>query len=90
MLTPVYTTQFRRDLRKAEQRNRDMQKIKDAMLLLLNEEPLPPQYRDHALKGVWKHYRDLHLEPDWLLIYKIDGNECLFARTGSHADIFSM
>ena len=90
MLTPLYTTQFRRDLRKAEQRNRDMQKIKDAMLLLLNEEPLPPQYRDHALKGVWKHYRDLHLEPDWLLIYKIDGNECLFARTGSHADIFSM
>ena len=67
-----------------------MQKIKDAMLLLLNEESLPPQYRDHALKGVWKHYRDLHLEPDWLLIYKIDGNECLFARTGSHADIFSM
>ena len=90
MLTPVYTTQFRRDLRKAEQRNRDMQKIKDAMLLLLNEEPLPPQYRDHALKGVWKHYRDLHLEPDWLLIYKIEGAECLFARTGSHSDIFSM
>lgn len=90
MRNPVYTTQFRRDVKKAKQRGYDMQKLKTVTLLLLNEEPLPEQYRDHALKGVWKHHRDLHIEPDWLLIYKVDGDDCIFSRTGTHADIFSL
>ncbi len=90
MRNPVYYTHFRRDLKKAEQRGLDMQKLKEVMTLLLTEAPLPKRYRDHALKGAWKHYRDLHVEPDWLLLYKIAGDDCIFARTGTHADIFSM
>lgn len=90
MRNPVYTSQFRRDVKKAEQRGHDMAKLKTAMTLLLTEAPLPQELRDHPLKGQWKHYRDLHIEPDWLLIYKIDGEDCVFARTGTHADIFFM
>ncbi|MDO5484505.1 MAG: type II toxin-antitoxin system mRNA interferase toxin, RelE/StbE family [Desulfovibrionaceae bacterium] len=41
------------------------------------------------MKGRWKKHRELHIEPDWLLVYSIDGNECFFARTGTHSDIFN-
>lgn len=88
MRTPVYTTQFRRDLRKMEQRGYDMNKLKAIILLLLNGSPLPAHCRDHALKGAWKSFRDLHIEPDWLLIYKVEKDNCTFHRTGTHSDIF--
>jgi mRNA interferase YafQ len=52
------------------------------------EIPLPARYLDHPLKGEWKGWRDLHLEPDWLLIYKIDGGTVRFERTGRLADLF--
>ncbi len=90
MRTPDYTNQFKRDFRKAEARKKDMAKMEKAMFLLLTEAALLPEYRDHALKGVWKLHRELHIEPDWLLIYKIDGNDCIFSRTGTHAELFSM
>ena len=90
MRNPVYTTQFNRDLKMVAKRGYDLQKIKTAMVLLLNEAPLPMVYRDHALKGTWKQYRDLHIESDWLLVYKLDGGDCIFARTGTHSDIFSL
>jgi mRNA interferase YafQ len=56
--------------------------------LLIAREELPAIYKDHPLKGDWKGYRDAHIEPDWLLIYRIAGNELHLARTGSHADLF--
>ena len=72
MRNPVYSTQFRRDLKKVEQRGYDLEKLKVVMRILLNEEELPPEYKDHPLKGIWKKHRDLHIAPDWLLIYKIE------------------
>ncbi|GHV49793.1 hypothetical protein FACS1894168_0010 [Deltaproteobacteria bacterium] len=90
MRNPFYSAQFRRDVKKAQQRGYDMQKLKDAVDILLAETPLPPQLHDHALKGEWKRHRELHLEPDWLLLYKILGDDCIFARTGTHADLFSL
>lgn len=91
MLIPVYTTQFKRDVKKVSQRGYDMDKLKQVIDLLLSEERLiPANYKDHALKGRWKPHRELHIEPDWLLIYSIDGKECFFARTGTHADLFSL
>jgi len=56
--------------------------------LLIDGTPLPTVYLDHPLKGDWKDFRDVHIEPDWLLIYKIEGNDVRFERTGRHADIF--
>lgn len=41
-----------------------------------------------ALKGDWKGWRDLHIEPDWLLLYRIDGDTLELVRTGTHADLF--
>jgi len=69
-------------------RNKDMEKLRDLMKLLIAGESVPLEYKDHSLKGNWSHHRDSHLEPDWLLIYKVDGNDLYFVRTGSHADIF--
>ncbi|WP_205622672.1 type II toxin-antitoxin system YafQ family toxin, partial [Haliea salexigens] len=45
-------------------------------------------YLDHPLRGDWKGYRDAHIEPDWLLLYRIEGDELHLARTGTHADLF--
>jgi mRNA interferase YafQ len=72
----------------AGKRGKDMSKLRELILLLAEGEPLPARYRDHALGGAWNHFRDCHIEPDWLLIYKIDG-DCLYpVRTGTHADLF--
>lgn len=88
MLTPVRSSQFKRDVKRAEKRGCDMSKLRKILLLLINGEPLPAALRDHALKGAWKGYRDLHIEPDWLLIYRVAGDELRLARTGTHSDIF--
>ena len=88
MLNPIPVSQFKRDMKLNKKRGKDMSKLRDLMLLLIEEKPLPPEYKDHPLKSNWKHHRDCHIEPDWLLIYKIDGNDLYFVRTGTHADIF--
>ena len=69
-------------------RGKDMSKLRQVLLLLLNGETLPERYRDHPLRGNWTGYRDLHIEPDWLLIYRISGNKLDLVRRGSHSDLF--
>jgi len=88
MRRPTYSGQFKRDVKMAEKRGKDMEKLKQPTRLLIEERPLPRAYLDHPLKGDWKGYRDLHIEPDWLLIYCIDGDTVRFERTGRHADLF--
>ena len=65
-----------------------MDKLKLVLTMLLEQEPLPARYADHPLKGNRKGFRDLHIEPDWLLLYRIDAAELQLARTGTHADLF--
>lgn len=65
-----------------------MAKLRAVLTLLANEEELPPEYRDHGLRGDWIGFRDLHIEPDWLLLYRISGDEVQLARTGTHSDLF--
>jgi mRNA interferase YafQ len=84
----VLTAQFKRDVKLAEKRHKDMSKLRQVFFLLAREEMLPIRYRDHPLGGEWKHHRDLHIEPDWVLIYKISGDSVFMVRTGPHADIF--
>ena len=55
---------------------------------LIHREPLESNHNDHQLKGAWVEHRECHLKPDWLLIYKIVGQEITFERTGTHADLF--
>ncbi len=88
MLTPVISGRFKKDVRRLKRRNKDMVKLTKALDLLLNEQPLPIVYNDHPLKGDWKGFRDLHIEPDWLLLYRVEGSELQLARTGAHSDLF--
>jgi mRNA interferase YafQ len=85
---PSYSSQFRRDVKRMERRGSDMTKLRHVLQLLIDEAPLPERLRDHALKSNWAGYRDLHIEPDWLLLYKLDGNSVHFERTGTHSDLF--
>jgi mRNA interferase YafQ len=84
----VRSTAFRKDVKRLEKRRKDMAKLKVVILLLIDEAPLDPRYRDHPLKGPWAGYRDLHIEPDWLLLYRVSETELYLARTGTHADLF--
>ena len=88
MRKAVFHTKFKRDSKKIEQQGKDLSKMREAIRLLLEDRSLPERYNDHALKGRWKEYRDLHLEPDWILIYKLVDNTVVLARTGSHSEIF--
>ena len=89
MRSPIHSSQFKRDVKVAKKRGKDMDKLKALLILLIEEKPLPAEYLDHPLKGNWIGYRDSHLEPDWLLIYRISGDDLYLARTGNHTDIFS-
>lgn len=88
MLTPVSSSRFKKDVKRAEKRKKDMGKLKTVLLLPISGAPLPAEYADHPLKGDWKGFRDLHIEPDWLLLYRIERDELQLARTGTHADLF--
>jgi mRNA interferase YafQ len=85
---PVPGAQFRRDVKLAKKRGKGMAKLREAILLPIEGDPLPPRYKDHPLAGDWKHFRDCHLEPDWLLIYKIVGEDLHLVRTGTHSGLF--
>ncbi|EFJ8098371.1 type II toxin-antitoxin system YafQ family toxin [Escherichia coli] len=66
-----------------------MNKLKYLMTLLINNAlPLPAVYKDHPLQGSWKGYSDAHVEPDWILIYKLTDKLLRFERTGTHAALF--
>lgn len=88
MLTPVRSGAFKRDVKRAKKRGKDMGKLRALLLLLIEGTPLPERYRDHPLKGEWAGWRDAHIEPDWLLIYRVAGDELQLARTGTHSDLF--
>lgn len=55
---------------------------------LVQREPLSARHRDHPLRGIWKGYREAHIEPDWLVIHQVKGGELHLVRTGAHSDLF--
>jgi mRNA interferase YafQ len=84
------TKQFEGDYRLMVKRGKDIEEMKTVMRQLVNQRPLESRYHDHALTGNLRGHRDCHIEPDWILIYRIDRDlqEITFVRTGSHADLF--
>ncbi|MEN4564359.1 type II toxin-antitoxin system YafQ family toxin [Pantoea agglomerans] len=89
MLTPVRTKAFKADVKRQQRRGKDMTKLKTLITLLVNEQEIPAEYEDHPLQGNWRGYRDAHMEGDWILIYRVDGEDLKLARTGTHQDVFS-
>ena len=82
------TSQFKKDIRLAQRRGYDLDKLKRVIEKLARDEPLEEQYEDHALHGMFKGMRDCHIKPDWLLIYKNTSDELVLVRTGTHSDLF--
>ena len=90
MLELVLSTQFKKDLKKIIKQGKDKSKLDATVKMLQTEVPLPKKLRDHDLIGNWRGYRECHITPDWLLIYKIcQGSVRLLrlSRTGSHAEL---
>lgn len=90
MLEVVLSNRFRRDLKRAVRRGCDPALLESVVNLLAARRPLPDANRDHALTGNWIGYRECHIQPDWLLIYKVSDSELvlLLMRTGTHSDLF--
>ena len=88
MLQPSFTKQFEKDWKRLQKRGKSKDKLKKVLGLLINEEQLPQSCRDHRLIGNYKGRRECHIEPNWLLIYKIIESMIIFERTGSHSDLF--
>ena len=84
------SNKFKRDFKKCKRQNKNLQKLEATLTLLTASEPLPISRRDHNLTGNYANHRECHIEPDWLLIYRINEDEKLIelVRTGSHSELF--
>lgn len=91
MYKPFYTRHFKKDIKRIEKSgNKDIEKLKVVIRLLLEGKQLESFYRDHKLTGNYEGHRECHITPDWLLIYKVNHDEGIltFVRTGSHSELF--
>lgn len=90
MRTFSRTSQFKKDVKRADKRGKDLAKLREVLDRLIEGNPLPPEYKDHPLRGDFAGSRDCHIEPDWLLIYTLTekGAHVRFERTGTHSDLF--
>ena len=88
MRTLRIASAFKKNLKRITRRNYDRALLEVVIDTLRTDRALPPATRDYPLKGEWKGWRECHIEPDWLLIYRATDNELLLARTGTHADLF--
>jgi mRNA interferase YafQ len=82
---------FKKDVKKlSKSGSKNMSKLREVIRKLEREEPLEKEYNLHPLSGNWKDHMECHIEPDWLLIYRIDKkyNELILVRTGSHSELF--
>ena len=82
------TSQFKKDFKRIKKQAKDLSKLKEVVSAMANREVLEERHRDHALSGNWAGSRDCHIEPDWILIYRIDEDYLFLERTGSHSDLF--
>ena len=89
-LSVKVTSKFKKDYKTAIKRGLDISLLEAIIEKLANQEPLPPENRDHQLSGNWANFRECHILPDWLLVYKIEDDVLVLtlATTGTHSDIF--
>ena len=87
----IWTTQFKKDYKLALKRHLNIELLDDIIRALSRGETLPEKYKDHPLSGDWIGHRECHIQPDWLLIYRVENNILVLtlARTGTHSDLFS-
>lgn len=90
MLNVRYSTKFKKDFKNCAKRGYNIALLQKAIDTLRIPAPLPAKNRDHNLSGNYSGYRECHIEPDWLLIYKQTDDELKLDRTGTHADLFRL
>jgi mRNA interferase YafQ len=88
MLQVITTQKFGKDSKRMIKRGADISLLKGVIITLAGQNKLVSKYRDHALMGNYKGYRECHLTPDWLLVYKMTDEQLILTRTGSQADLF--
>ena len=88
MLIPIYTKQFLKDVKKNKKRSKNFDKFRIIANSLIEEEALDEIHKAHRLVGNYAGRRECHIESDWLLIYKLEGENIIFERMGSHSDLF--
>jgi mRNA interferase YafQ len=90
MLELSRSTAFKKDYKKAKKQVHDWTEFKKVVSMLQRQEKLPEKNHDHALRGDFKGFRDCHIEPDWVLIYRIDHGQLILvlSRIGSHSDLY--
>ena len=86
----IWTNQFKKDYKVAIKRQLDISLLDDIIRKLASGEPLPEKNKDHFLTGNWSGHRECHIQPDWLLIYRIENDLLVLtlSRTGTHGDLF--
>ncbi len=86
----IWTNQFKKDYKLAMKRHLDIKLLDDIVRKLVACEPLPEKNKDHALTGDWTGHRECHIQPDWLLVYRIEKDLLILtlSRTGTHSDLF--
>ena len=82
------TKRFERDLKLCKRRGKDLEKMWTVVERLLTQQPLYPRHRPHCLSGEWSRAWECHIEPDWLLVWHVNDDLLVLARTGTHSDLF--
>lgn len=90
MRTIKYEKSFKKDYKRIVKRGYDIRLFEIVVSMLANNETLPEKYRDHSLNGKYSGFRECHITPDWLLIYRMDNSKLILilTRTGTHSDLF--
>ena len=84
----IFLNSFKKEIKKLKKREKNFSKIEVVSEFLISGKKLPSKYKEHKLKGNYAGYWECHIDPDWLLIYRKTKTTIIFARTGSHSDLF--
>ncbi len=84
----IWTKKFSKDVKRAKRRNENLESLQKVIKMLQSGDTLPQECKLHPLKGKYSGYKECHIEPDWLLIWKADSKNVYLTRTGTHSDLF--
>jgi mRNA interferase YafQ len=90
MLNIVLSNRFKKDLKTISKRNYNLDLLDEVVSTLAEQKPLPEKNKDHPLTGDYSGFRECHIQPDWLLVYRVENDDLILflSRTGTHSDLF--